>query len=191
MGLFELLFGLAAIILGLALTNITASLHRLALAGRKVRWAPEPLLLALLVTMIIVYVWLGHWFERKMTSINAGRALLDVARMMALYFAAASCLPEPDQLGEKRIDLVDYYYGSRALSYGALITGLILFDIYFALGDRPMNWHETLRDDGGLVLVYGSLIFIRARWVHLVALSVVILVFGSSVFALTLKQVQG
>lgn len=188
MSLFELLFGLPAIILGLALTNITASLHRLALAGRKVRWAPEPILLALLVTMIIVFVWLGHWFERDLKSINAGRSLLDVARMMALYFAAASCLPEPAQMLHERIDLVDYYYRSRTLSFGALITGLILFDIYYAVGSGRTNWLETLRDDGTLILLYASLIFVRARWFHLTVLTVVILWFGSSVFALTLTQ---
>ena len=109
MTLFELIFGLTAIILGLALTNIAASLHRLALAGRRVLWAPEPLLLTLLVTMIIVFVWIANWYNRDLTSIGAGRALLDVARMMALYFAAASCLPEPDKLPDEGLDLATYY----------------------------------------------------------------------------------
>ncbi|MEO7815470.1 MAG: hypothetical protein ABIR87_08490 [Sphingomicrobium sp.] len=66
MTLFELTFGLTAIILGLALTAIAASLHRLTLAGRKVRWAPEPLLLASLVTTIIFAVWLGNWYLRDL-----------------------------------------------------------------------------------------------------------------------------
>lgn len=64
MSLFELLFALSSVILGLALANLTSSLHRLALAGRRVRWAPEPLLQALLITIIIIQVWLDQWFMR-------------------------------------------------------------------------------------------------------------------------------
>ena len=60
MSLFEVLFSLSTVILGLALTNIAASLHRLALAARRIRWAPEPLLQALLITLIIIQVWLDH-----------------------------------------------------------------------------------------------------------------------------------
>jgi hypothetical protein len=46
MTLFELTFTLSAVILGLALTHMASSLYRLVLAGRRVRWALEPLLQA-------------------------------------------------------------------------------------------------------------------------------------------------
>lgn len=188
MTLFELIFGLTAIILGLALTNITASLHRLALAGRKVRWAPEPVLLTLLVTMIIVYVWLGNWSKREMSSISAGRALLDVARMMALYFAAASCLPEPDRLPDEGLDLANYYYGTRALTFGALIVGLALFNINFAIGNPRFHWRTDFWEQIPLIALYGSMIFIRARWYHLLVLTAVIVMFGFQVFGTVLTQ---
>ena len=187
MTLFELFFGLAAVILGLALTNIVASLHRLALVGRKVRWAPEPVLLAILVVMIIVFVWLGQWFEREITEISAGRALLQVAKMMTLYFAAASCLPEPDKLSDDGIDLYNYYDRTRGLSFGALILGLMLFQIYFATSGARITW-VTLWDDGVLIAIYVSLIFIRSRWFNVLALTAVIGFFGVSVTGLTLVQ---
>lgn len=187
MGLFELLFGLTAVVLGLALTNIVASLHRLALAGRNVRWAPEPLLLTLLVVMILVYVWLGQWLEREMTEISAGRALLQVAKMMALYFAAASCLPEPDRVTNEGTDLFEYYDHTRALSFGALIVGLVLFQLYFATNGAKINWAAMI-DDGVLVAVYASLILVRSRWYNVAVLVAVIGFFGTSVLGLTLTQ---
>ena len=187
MTLFELFFGLSSVILGLALTNIVASLHRLSLAGRKVRWAPEPLLLTLLVVMIIVFIWLGQWFEREITEISAGQALLQVAKMMTLYFAAASCLPEPDKLSDDGIDLYNYYDRTRGLSFGALIVGLMLFQIYFATSGARISW-VTLWDDGVLIAIYTSLIFIRSRWFNVLALVGVLGFFGISVIGLTLTQ---
>ena len=188
MTLFELFFGLAAVILGLALTNIVASLHRLALAGRKVRWAPEPVLLTLLVVMIIVFVWLAQWDERDMAEISAGRALLQVAKMMALYFAAASCLPDPDMVTDDGIDLFEYYDRTRALSFGALIVGLTLFDVYYATGSAKFDLVEALQDDGPLIALYAGLIFVRVRWVNVLALVGVIGFFGASVVGYTLTQ---
>jgi hypothetical protein len=57
MSLFEFTFALSAVILGLALTQVAASLHKLLLAGRQVRWAAEPVLLTLIVVLVIVSVW--------------------------------------------------------------------------------------------------------------------------------------
>lgn len=57
MTFFELTFSLSALILGLALTHMASALYRLALAGRRVHWAPEPLLQAALVLLIVVFVW--------------------------------------------------------------------------------------------------------------------------------------
>ena len=59
--LFDFTFGLSAVILGLALTHLASSLHRLAMAGRRVRWAPEPALLSAIIFVVIVSVWLRQW----------------------------------------------------------------------------------------------------------------------------------
>ena len=64
MTLFELTFTLSALILGLALTHMASSLYRLVLAGRRVHWAPEPLMQATLVLLIVVFVWLNEWNGR-------------------------------------------------------------------------------------------------------------------------------
>ena len=134
MTIFELLFALSSVILGLALANIAGSLHRLALAGRRIRWAPEPLLLAALITVIIIQVWLDQWFLKDMKSLIYASAALTIVRLMTIFFAAASCLPEADLLGDGPFDLKEYYYRTRALTYGAMITGLILFAVSNEIG---------------------------------------------------------
>ncbi|GAA4003219.1 hypothetical protein [Sphingomonas humi] len=186
MSLFEMLFALSSVILGLALTNIAASLHRLALAARRVRWAPEPLLQALLITVITLQVWLDQWYLRHITELVYASASLTILRLMTLYFAAASCLPEGDLIGEGEVDLKTYYYDTRRLSYGAMIVGLWLFALNNLLaGGR--DWMEYLQ---GVVIgpaIYGLLIWTRRRWVHIAALLFVLVVYGIPTMLLTIK----
>ena len=85
MTLFELTFTLSALILGLALTHMASSLYRLVLAGRRVRWALEPLMQAALVLLIVVFVWLNEWNERGVTTIIYGRVLLLAQPTRPLY----------------------------------------------------------------------------------------------------------
>lgn len=181
MTVFEIVFGLVAVILGLALTQMAGNLHRLALAGRRVRWAPEPLLLAAMIVLVISNVWLDQWREHDLRTITTGLLLLQVLKMMAIYFAAASALPEFER-GDERIDLVDYYYRTRGLSYGALIVGLCLFYTYGWIAyPRPF----TLSGLAGFLLfpgLYATLIVLRWRAYHIVLMAAGVAFFGSQIF---------
>lgn len=159
MSLFEFTFTLSSVILGLALTHIAASAHKLALAGRRVRWAIEPVLLGFLVVTIVVQVWLNQWSYRQIDTLATSGALLQVARMMTLYFAAASCLPEP---GTDDLDMHRYYDDTRALTFGSLITGLLFYFFFDAKGVRT-DWAWTAAFELIPVALYASLIFIRWR----------------------------
>ncbi len=108
MTLFELTFTLSALILGLALTHMASSLYRLVLAGRRVRWALEPLMQATLVLLIVVFVWLNEWNGRGVTTIIYGRVLLRALNLLVLYIAAAVCLPEVRE-GAGEVNMYAYY----------------------------------------------------------------------------------
>ena len=76
MTIFELTFGLTSLILGLALTHMASALYKLAQAGGRVRWAPEPLLQATIVLLVIVirnfrmnHWWIGDAFVEISTSV--------------------------------------------------------------------------------------------------------------------------
>lgn len=187
MSLFEFSFALTSVILALALTNIVASFHRLVLLGRRVRWAPEPVLLTVLVVLVVVQVWLDQWGQRDMAAVTIGGSLLQVAKMMTLYFAAASCLPEPDLIPPEGVDIGENYYRTRALAYGAMIVGMLLFMV-----DRLVQGARPGVADLMLFLfrypaIYLILILVRARWVHIVLLTGALLLYGSGILGRTLS----
>ena len=177
MSLFEFTFPLSAVMLGLALTHIAATVHKLLFAGKRVTWAPEPILLTVLVVLVIVSLWLSSWSDRNEHSVTAGEILLDVAKLFALYISAASCLPEPS--GNKRIDLITYYDHTRMISFGSLLISLLLFRvadvIYYGFPVSVSFWPLF-----GLIYppaLYFALIFIRKRWFNLLALGGIIVPF--------------
>nr|WP_314444009.1 hypothetical protein [uncultured Sphingomonas sp.] len=137
MSLFEFTFALSAVILGLALTQIAASLHKLLLAGRRVKWAAEPILLAAIVLLVIIAVWISAWFDREDASVSIGWIILQVLKLLTLYIAAASCLPEPPS-NNVVVNTYEYYDRTRVLSFGALIISYVLFEIAdIVVGDVP------------------------------------------------------
>jgi len=186
MTLFEMLFGLTAVILGLALTHIAASMQKLLHAGRRVHWAPEPVLLTAIVLLVIVTVWINQWSTRDVDTITTMQALLQVLKMLAVYFAAAGVLPELAG-SDERVDLLEHYDRTRWLNYSALIVGLILFLIYSAiqLGDVPDTVGAVL---GWLLMpaIYLSLIFVRWRLYNIAALIFVLLFYCYQVWPMEL-----
>lgn len=174
MSLFEFTFALSAVMLGLALTHIAATVHKLLLAGKRVTWAPEPILLTGIVVLVIITLWLFSWSDRNNPSVTAGEMMLHVSTLFALYISAASCLPEPG--GNKRFNLRTYYDETRSLSFGALLISLLLshtVNIIYHRFTVPFSFWPVF----GLIyfpVLYVSLIFIRRRWFNLLALGGII-----------------
>ena len=189
MNLFEFTFALSAVILGLALTQVAASLHKLLLAGRQVRWALEPVLLTAIVTLVIVSVWANAWEESDRTLVTLNQILIQIAMYLTLYFGAASVLPEP--AGQEPLDLYAYYDRTRRLTFGALITSMTLFKIYFAM---LYGFGKAFSGMSLFMLVlacglYGSLIVVRKRWYNIAVLSFALLVYYVQVSAIALPAV--
>jgi hypothetical protein len=189
MSLFEFTFALSAVMLGLALAHIAAVLHKLLLAGRRVLWASEPVLLTALVMLVIVVVWLGSWRLRDETSVLLGTMILQVLTLMTLYFTAASCLPEPDG-GPEPINTYEYYDRTRLLSFGSLMASYVLFEIgSIATAGWPRQiTFATLEGWFLFPTLYALLIFIRARWFNILTLSFALLYFGWGVMGLRLAD---
>jgi hypothetical protein len=177
MTIFELLFSLTSVILGLGLTQIATNLHSLLLAGRRVRWALEPILLTVIVLMVIVFVWLDQWGERSETSISFVYALLSVLKLLTLYLGAAFVLT-PAEPGTEPVDMHAYYDRTRVFTFGALIMSMLLFGLYRYNPESGWSWGEVF---GSLVvpfILYAPLMFIRRRWFNVLWLSLVLLLFG-------------
>ncbi len=164
MSLFEFTFGITALILGLALTHLAATVQKLAYLGRKVRWAPEPVLLAGIIFLVIVQVWLDQWYARERVEQSIGLMILAILKMQAIYFGAASVLPEPRE-GDQHVDLLAHYNNTRWLTFGSLITGLMLFALDMILSaTKAIPWSPRLVFEILLYpCLYLSLILIRWR----------------------------
>ena len=191
LSLFDFTFGLSAVILGLALTHLASSLHRLALAGRHVRWAPEPIILSGIIFLVIVSVWLLQWPDRNMSQTTIGLTLLQVCKLLLPYLAAAFVLPEhvaPDE----EIDLLTHYNRTRAFTFGALIAGLLLFWIsglarLSMYEPSKLSFAKALAVGPWLIVgLYALLIFVRLRWVNIIVLTVVFLGYGWEIIGIPL-----
>lgn len=180
MTLFELTFSLTALILGLALTHMASNLYKLAHAQRRVRWAPEPLLQAGIVLLVIVFVWVSQWEYRSTTDITYGLILLQTIKLLVLYVAAAACLPEVRE-GEGAIDLYAHYDRTRRLSFGALALGLVLFSVYRWTSNPDFRWSWAMLFPLAFIVPYVCMMFIRVRWLNILLLGVLLAYFGSSI----------
>lgn len=178
MTLFEFTFGLTAVILGLALTQMAGALHRLAIAGRRVTWAPEPLLLAALIFTVLVSVWLFQWPYRNVETTTIGLVMLQVLKLLFPFLGAAFVLPD-DVPESGRVNLYDHYDRTRRFTYGALIGGLLMFWIHdliswatAPLGDDPFRWTTALAEGPwAFVGLYLALMLVRNRWFNRIVLA--------------------
>jgi hypothetical protein len=132
---FEYAMGLFSVVIGLAVTDVATSFHRLMRSRRDVRWDSLTLAAAVYTLCMAVYMWFDIWGVRR---IEATRHfffyLALVAQLFVLFLAAAASLPDdaPEQL-----DLKAYYAGNRAYFWWLMAlfqTGYTAFGVYF-VGD--------------------------------------------------------
>jgi hypothetical protein len=129
---FEYLLLFAAVILGLAITDLALSIHRLLSAGARVRWDWLAPLAALVAFLKIVTQW-WSWFDvgRIANGLTFEMFLTVLVASILLFLLTATALP--DDFGEKSIDLRDYYASvSRRFwllfaAHWILITGVSLW----------------------------------------------------------------
>lgn len=152
------------------------------------KWAVEPVLLACIVLLVIVFVWLDQWWTRNDPSVSIGQMLVQVLKLLTLYVGAASCLPEP-QPGKAKIDLYAYYDGTRLLSFGALIVSMGLFVFYRGVFyGEPERW--TLAALFWTLLypaVYVVLILVRWRWLNILLLGGALAFYASTILGIRLE----
>ena len=109
MGAFEYLLLFAAVILGLAVTDLAISLHKVLSAGNRVRWdllAPLAGLVAFL--KIVTQWWTWHAADRLAQGLTFEMFIGLLVGAVLLFLLAASALP--DEIGkDERVDLGAHY----------------------------------------------------------------------------------
>jgi hypothetical protein len=174
-----------SIVVGLALSDVAHSLHRMLRAGRRVRWDLLTPLAALLVTCSVVNTWwtLDLVFSHAVTF---AAFLPNLGSLVLLFLLASATLP--DQVPAEGLDLKAYYLENRTYFWGLFALWVVALVVNEALlstaagrsvGDiLAATWRNLL-----FVPVFGLLMWTRRRWVHGIVLAFcLVVVVGSWAF---------
>ncbi len=170
MSAFEYVSVLASIIIGLAMTDILVSLHRLIRAGRAIRWDWAAPLAALLVALTLIQIW-WSLYTPDGEPMTIGRFLPVLVVLVLLFLLASAALP--DKVPGEGLDL-RAYYDRNGPYFWSLFTAtlgwlLITGGVEAAMNGEIGRFLSYRLVDMIVVAVFASLIFVRRRWWHAIA----------------------
>jgi len=174
---FDYGLGLVSILVGLALADVAASLHRLLRQARLVRWDGRVVLCVVLVIITITGMWFEVWSVRSVKAVLSYPFYLSLfLEFMVLFLVCAACLPDEP---EESCDLSAFYEKNRTYLWSLFAlfqTSFFLHWIYFAQLHMSGHWPPLLSGIwvGLPLLVFVLLAMIRSRWFHYLALLLLI-----------------
>jgi hypothetical protein len=193
MSQFDYLVPLIAIMVGLALTDLAASFHRLVRARRRVRWHWMPLAAAILLILLTLELW---WGVPNLTipdrPYTIGMFLPIMVQLIILYLLASAALP--DEVPAEGLDLGAYYFDNRGY-FWLLLAGLVGL---FAAHRIGFIWvirgsDQALRALPGtipnlvLIAILVSLAITTRRWWHALWLALMPLFYLANLFGRALS----
>jgi hypothetical protein len=171
---FDYALGLVSILVGLALADLAASLHRL--LRLTVRWDGRLALCVAFVTITVVGMWFEVWSIRTVKAVLSFPFYLSLfLEFMVLFLICAACLPDEEA---EEYDLGAYYEKNRVYLWSLFAlfeTSFFLHWVYFA-GLRTNNEQMLLLGAFVIFPLVVSLLLatIRSRWFHYLALLLLI-----------------
>ena len=187
MGAFEYLLLFAAVIMGLAISDIAVSLHRLLNAAQRVRWDALPILAAALAfERIVTQWWVWYGADRLARKMTFGMFVGVLVSAVLLFLMAAVALP--DEVGEAEVDL-RLYYAKTSRRYW------LLFASQWFMMNAVSVWVQTTITKAHLnllspmLLVFPSaliLAFNRTKWLQAIGLVGFLILYNAVYFGQTL-----
>ena len=186
MGPFEYLLAFVAVILGLAVSDLAISLHRLLSAGARVRWDLLAPLAAIVAFLKILTQW-WSWFATAgiARGLTFEMFLGIVIATVMMFLLAATALP--DEVGEGTIDLAAHYRDVCRrfwLLFGgelALMTGVDIW-AQMSISHTHIDARTFLSPVFAIIPASLALAFVRNRWVHGAALAILIALYLAQSF---------
>jgi hypothetical protein len=170
---FDYAVGLVSILVGLALADVAASLHKLLRQGRSVRWDGRVILSVAFVIVEITGMWFSVWAIRSVNAVLWFPFYLTLfLEFMVLFLVCAACLP--DDAVENR-DLEAFYEKNRRYLWSLFAlfqTSFFLHWLYFNshVVHRSISVQRSSLLTGAGILaplvVFLLLVLIRSRWFH-------------------------
>jgi len=167
-----------AIVIGLAVTDLAISLHRLTRAGPRVRWDWITPALAVVMLLNVVAVWWAsyRWYS-GVSDLTIGAFLPDVVILLLVFLAVAVVLP--DEVPAEGLDLRAYYWATARqfwllnVGYLLMITGFVS-PRYTAGGDWGVILTANI-DNMVLLAACLTLAFVRPPWLHMAAVPMLLI----------------
>lgn len=160
---FEHLSVLISIILGLGLTHLLTSVHRLVQARDRVRTYWLPLLWVALIFVSQIEWWWASFALRDDAVWNFFYFLFVLLSPVTLFLAAAFALPEIEH--GQRYDLREYYYGNRGWFFAFVAAGPALDALRRGVQSGSIADFGAWSNGIGAILL-GSLAFTRNARYH-------------------------
>ena len=178
---FEYALGIFSVLIGLAVADIAASVHRLLRRRSQVSWDPLALLAPAYALCMAVYMWFDIWGVRHFGATRHFLFYLGlVAELFILFLVAAASLPDE---ADSRIDLRDYYAANSRYFWSLVAifqAGYFAFGVFFAGGepaDMPRGMQALMWTlMASPLLVALVLCAWRARWLHYAGIALLYLI---------------
>ena len=181
---FEHLAVLISIVLGLGLTQLLMSAHRLVQARERVTFYWLPVAWAAILFVSLIEWWWASFGLRTQTVWNFFYFLFILLSPVSLYLAAAFALPEIEP--GARYDLRAFYYGNRGWFFAVLAASPALDAL------RRAIQAGSVRDFGAwsnlvAAVLLASLAVSRRTWHHTVVTLLVAALFGFFIVSAALQ----
>jgi hypothetical protein len=180
---FEFLTAFVAILIGLAITDLATSLHRLLRARRRVKWDWAAPLAALIVAIQVVAQFWVFWYSSADQRFTFASTAALAGVLVLLFLLASAVLP--DEVPEQGIDLRAFYDETRPYFWGLMtvyITAVTIQEgaVFFA----PAHRLDLASNVTGALFCL-ALAFVRWRWFQAIGLVVNLAVLVARYFVWT------
>ena len=168
MAVSEFVLGFVAIVIGLAVTDLLTSLHRLLRAGRNVKWDwLAPTFAALMLYLTVIFWWFSFRWYADATTMTIASFIPKFLFLAIAYLMMAAALP--DEVPDDGLDLRKFYLSSRRHLWG-LVTVSLLLIIAVRLVDGTFDLSRHWMDGISVVLA-ACAVFTGRVWVHTLAIA--------------------
>jgi hypothetical protein len=173
---FDYAMGLVSIVVGIALSDLAVSFHKLFRNKRAISWDARPLLAAALTFVVLFSMWFDIWAVHGRPEILSYPFLLSIIVELVLLFLMATAVLPDEPLSTPDLAI---FYNENARS---IWTFFLLFQIsyvghwfYFKLTSATYDRHHMLARLPEVLmvpLVAGVLVLVpRQRMLHLILIT--------------------
>ena len=164
MSLNEFVLALVSIVIGLGMTDLLTSFHRLLRAGAAVKWDWLTLFYAALMLYTQIAFWWWQFGYPNTSSLTIAEFLLNFVFLAISFLMVASALP--DEIPVDGIDLREFYVVSLRHRWSLVTVSLLLnvaVNLWSDITAGRADWIMGLFPAVGAVFA-ASAIKIRATW---------------------------